>query len=91
MIILGPILFKLLSISRHLGALQGPILSAFNFFQTADLFANLDIPWPQTWKRSVAFALQLQHGLTNRGSKAVGSSPAPSASSAAAAFATMEL
>eukprot|EP01046_Picozoa_sp_COSAG06_P011619 COSAG06_NODE_666_length_13272_cov_10.674334_1_plen_2097_part_10 len=52
-VVLGPLLFKLAQISRHLGALNGPMMSVINFFQSADLFANLDLHWPASWKAFV--------------------------------------
>jgi hypothetical protein len=48
-IILGPIVFQIAQMARHLGALSGPVMSAINFFQTADLFSNLDLHWPASW------------------------------------------
>jgi hypothetical protein len=48
-IILGPVVFQIAQLSRHLGALSGPLMSAVNFFQSADLFSNLDLHWPKSW------------------------------------------
>ena len=48
--IVGPVAMKVIDLSKHLGALHGPIMSVVNFFQTADLFHNLNLHWPQSCK-----------------------------------------
>eukprot|EP01047_Picozoa_sp_COSAG01_P009862 COSAG01_NODE_411_length_17360_cov_11.401852_15_plen_91_part_00 len=42
-VVLGPILFQVAALTRHMGALSGPLMSIVNFFQTADLFAMAGI------------------------------------------------
>eukprot|EP01047_Picozoa_sp_COSAG01_P007607 COSAG01_NODE_291_length_19378_cov_38.136418_5_plen_870_part_00 len=58
LIILAPILVKLAEISKHAGAIQGPLLSVVNFFQSSSLFVGLrGIRWPpafKTFARSIA-------------------------------------
>lgn len=58
LIILAPILVKLTEIAKHAGAIQGPLLSMVNFFQSSSLFVGLrGIHWPEEFKvfaRSIA-------------------------------------
>ena len=42
-LVLAPLVLKLAEAMKHAGALQGPVMSLINFFQSADLFKNLDL------------------------------------------------
>jgi hypothetical protein len=56
-VLLAPFALKISEALRHAGALQGPIMSLVNFFQSADLFKNLHLHWPpgfKAWIHSVA-------------------------------------
>ena len=43
---LAPVILKFAEAMKHAGALQAPMMSLVNFFQSADLFKGLDLHWP---------------------------------------------
>lgn len=45
-LVLAPFILKFAEGLKHAGALQAPIMSLVNFFQSADLFKGLDLHWP---------------------------------------------
>jgi hypothetical protein len=49
-ILLAPMLAKFSDVAKHAGAVQGPLLSVLNFFQSADLFLGLDLKWPKAFQ-----------------------------------------
>ena len=44
--VLVPLLLKASDLAKHAGALQAPLLSLVNFFQSAHLFSSLNLHWP---------------------------------------------
>ena len=53
-LVLAPLVLKLAEAMKHAGALQGPVMSLINFFQSADLFKNLNLHWPPMFKKFIA-------------------------------------
>ena len=47
---IAPFALKFSEALKHAGALQGPMMSLINFFQSADLFKNLHLHWPPKFK-----------------------------------------
>ena len=46
----APFVLKGAEAMKHAGALQAPVMSLINFFQSADLFKNLNLHWPPQFK-----------------------------------------
>ena len=65
-VILAPVLLKIAEAVKHAGALQGPIMSMVNFFQSADLFKHLNLHWPPKFKEFIqTFAQYFNFQLPN--------------------------
>ena len=67
---LAPFLLRLVSLSKHLGALHGPVMSVVNFFQTAAVFKTLNLHWPPEWVKFISevaevFNFTLPHWLSS--------------------------
>lgn len=45
-LVFAPFILKFAEALKHAGALQAPMMSLVNFFQSADLFKGLDLHWP---------------------------------------------
>ena len=55
-LVMAPIILKFAEAMKHAGALQAPIMSLVNFFQSADLFKGLDLHWPPAFLTFVVSA-----------------------------------